>query len=119
MDNTTTTSAARFARLDLQPHIDSIRFEQREKRDRILRPLVSFPNFKLVLVSMPAGECWAEHSTPGRISVQCLHGSIRMKALGELFDLAPGQVLALESNVQHDVEALAESVFLLTIARCD
>ncbi len=116
---TDTTHTAAQVRFDLRPHVESILFEQREKRDRITRPLAGFPNLKLVLIAMPAGTRWNEHSTPGRISVQCLHGVIRMHALGDSFDLAPGQVFALESNIKHDVEALEESVFLLTVARCD
>ena len=40
-----------------------------------------------------------------------------MRALGRSFDLPRGRILALESNVPHDVEAVEASVFLLTVAR--
>ncbi len=106
-------------RVELGPAIARADEEQASKQEKITRPLVSFPNLKIVAVSMPQGGVWSEHSTPGRISVQCLRGHIRMKARGETFDLRPMELLALEGNVQHDVEAVEQSVFLLTVARCD
>ncbi len=57
-----------------------------------------------------------EHHNPGRISVQTIFGYIRMQADGKLFDLPQGKMLVLDRAVTHDVEALEESAFLLTVA---
>ena len=43
-------------------------------------------------------------------------GHIRLNASGRTFDLRPGSLLALDQGVPHDIEALEESAFLLTIA---
>jgi quercetin dioxygenase-like cupin family protein len=84
-----------------------------------MHSLVNWPNLKIIIVAMPAGLSWPQHSTPGRISVQVLNGRIRMKALEQTFELGGGKVLALESSIIHDVEALEDSEFLLTIAKPD
>jgi quercetin dioxygenase-like cupin family protein len=110
---------ATSAQVNLMAETEKIKQQQKQTEERIARSVVSFPNLKIVLVSMPAGGIWAEHSTSGRISVQCLQGHIRLRTAEEVFDLASGGLAALESNVRHDVEAAEASVFLLTVAKCE
>jgi quercetin dioxygenase-like cupin family protein len=43
-------------------------------------------------------------------------GRIRLRVASQQVDLPAGQVVVLESNVPHDVEALEESAFAITIA---
>jgi quercetin dioxygenase-like cupin family protein len=43
-------------------------------------------------------------------------GRIQVRARGRTFDLGAGSLLALDRGIPHDVEALEESAFLLTIA---
>ncbi len=57
-----------------------------------------------------------EHRAPGRLSIQTLTGHVRLQVLDQTIDLPAGHVLALDPDVAHDVEALDESAFLLTIA---
>ena len=57
-----------------------------------------------------------EHKAIGKISVQGIVGRIRMHVQDKLFDLPAGHLLALERALPHDVEALEDSAFLLTIA---
>ena len=56
-----------------------------------------------------------EHKTTGRISVQALSGHIQMHAHDKVFHLPAGH-LALDRVLPHDVKALEDSAFLLTIA---
>jgi quercetin dioxygenase-like cupin family protein len=84
---------------------------------RATHAIVSFPNLKLFVIYMPSGSTWAEHSTPGRIAVQVLQGRVMMIAGDEQYDLAASHGVALDSNVKHDVRAMEESWFLLTVAR--
>ncbi len=102
---------------DLEEEVRALLQEQTSRAERITKTLVGFPQLKVVLVSLPARGAWEQHKTSGRIAVQTLAGHIRMRALGQTFDLPRGQMLALESNVPHDVEAVEASVFLLTVAR--
>jgi hypothetical protein len=48
--------------------------------------------------------------------VQTVRGHIRVRALGRTFDLPAGGLLAPDQGVSHDLEALEDSAFLLTIA---
>jgi len=44
-------------------------------------------------------------------------GHIRVRAQGRTFELRSGGLLALDQGLPHDVEAIEESAFVLTIAR--
>ncbi len=81
--------------------------------------LVEYPDFQITLRRMKAGAHIPNHHNPGRISVQTVTGHIRMRADRKIFDLPKGAILVLDRAVTHDVEALEESVFLLTIALPD
>ena len=48
--------------------------------------------------------------------MQAIAGHIRMHVHDKVFDLPAGHLLALERALPHDVEALEDSAFLLTIA---
>lgn len=111
------TPAEATAEVDLQAEVEAIQREQASSSERISRPLVGFTHLKVVLMSLPANGRWDQHKTVGRISVQTLVGHIRIRAQGKTFDVPCGRMLALESNVPHDVEAVQASVFLLTVAK--
>ena len=83
---------------------------------RATHAVVTFPNLKLFVIYMPAESVWSEHSTPGSIAVQVLRGHIRMNTQDANYDLTAGRGAAFDSNVKHDVHALADSWFLLTVA---
>lgn len=80
------------------------------------KKLIQFPDFQMTLRRMRPGARIPEHYNPGRICIQNVFGRIRMHAAGKTFDLSPGECLVLDRAVPHDVEALEESAFLLTIA---
>lgn len=78
--------------------------------------LIRYPDFQITLRAMKAGTRIPGHHNPGRICVHTLRGHIRMHADGKLFDLPQGKMLVLDRAITHDVEALEESAFLLTVA---
>jgi quercetin dioxygenase-like cupin family protein len=78
--------------------------------------LVQYPDFQITLRQMKAGAHIPNHHNPGRICVQTVMGRIRMRADGKIFDLPKGSILVLDRAVMHDVEAVEESAFLLTVA---
>ncbi len=80
------------------------------------RVLIRYPDFQITLRAMKAGTCIPNHHNPGRICVHTLRGHIHMHADGKLFDLPQGKMLVLDRAITHDVEALEESAFLLTVA---
>lgn len=82
-----------------------------------LKKLVRYPDFRITLTAMKADTRIEMHRNPGRISVQTVDGHIQMHAADKTFDLPKGRVLVLDRAVPHDVEALVDSAFLLTVAR--
>lgn len=81
--------------------------------------LIEYPDFQMTLRRMKPNTRIAEHYNPGRICVQTVFGHIRMHADGKTFDLLSGHCLVLDRAVVHDVEAVEESAFLLTVAHSD
>lgn len=89
---------------------------QRES-GRSSETLVKYDQFRIVLVRMKAGSYMSHHRAEGPISIQVVHGKIRVHLPEDrIEDLSPGNLLTLERSLEHDVEALEESAFLLTIA---
>lgn len=84
--------------------------------DRNSKMLVKYSDFRLVLIAMKANSRMEEHATPARISVQTVFGHLRMGVGENVLDLPRGHLLILDRDVPHDVEALEDSVFLLTFA---
>ncbi len=83
---------------------------------RNAKTLVKHDDFRVVLTVMKAGNCLKQHKAAGRISIQTLAGSLRLHLPARTVDLPAACLLALDRAIPHDVEALVESAFLLTIA---
>lgn len=102
--------------LDLNREIADLRSEARWQSGHTAKTLAKYPDFRVVLIAMNAGGRMEKHQTAGRISVHGLQGRIRFQTAERSADLVAGQLLTLESNIPHDVEAITDSAFLLTIA---
>jgi quercetin dioxygenase-like cupin family protein len=70
----------------------------------------------VVLTVLKSNARLHEHKAIGKVSVQAIAGHIRMHVQDKVFDLPAGHLLAPERALPHDVEALEDSAFLLTIA---
>jgi len=81
------------------------------------KQLVRFSDFHISLTAMKAATRIGLHINSGRVSVQTVDGHIRMHAGSRTFDLPKGKMLVLDRAIPHDVEALADSAFLLTVAQ--
>ena len=67
------------------------------------------------VVAIAAGQVMGEHKSPGDASVLCLRGRVLLRAGESQVQLGPGDLVAGPPQ-RHDVEALAPSVLLLTVA---
>jgi quercetin dioxygenase-like cupin family protein len=101
---------------DLPAEIDRLRAETTWSTGQNAKTLVKYDDLRIVLTAMRAKARMPEHKTEGRISVHVISGHIHLRAAGRTFSLRAGSLLALDSGVPHDVEAVEESAFLLTIA---
>ncbi len=109
-------TAGTFVEFDFPAEIEKLKKEPAWQRGRNAKTIAKYPDLRVVLTIVRAGTRLREHHAGGRISVQTLAGHIRMHALDRTFDLGAGQALVLDRAVPHDVEAVQDSAFLLTIA---
>jgi quercetin dioxygenase-like cupin family protein len=101
---------------DLDDEIQRLKSEQPWQAEHTANTIVKYPDLRVVLVALRSGGQLQEHRAAGRISIQSLAGTVRVKVEGNVVDLSAGRLLALDRDVMHQVEALHDSVFLLTIA---
>jgi quercetin dioxygenase-like cupin family protein len=80
------------------------------------KTLVKHPDLRVVLIAMRKNMRMSEHKAIATISVQTLAGHIRLTLLDRTSDLPTGQLLVLDQGVRHDVEAVEDSAFLLTMS---
>ncbi|MDO8432091.1 MAG: hypothetical protein Q7S58_06725 [Candidatus Binatus sp.] len=69
----------------------------------------------IMLVALHAGAVMKEHRAAGPMTLAVIEGSIHFKACGEELVMRRGGLLALGDAIQHEVEALEESAFVLTV----
>jgi quercetin dioxygenase-like cupin family protein len=83
---------------------------------RSSKTLAKYPDFHVVLVLMKANTRMKEHHVDARISIHALEGRIRVRMSDELVDVSAGELITLDYAIPHDVEAIEESAYLLTIS---
>jgi len=71
----------------------------------------------VVLLVMGAGDGLEEHAAPGSISLMVREGRIRFTTPDGEVEAGPKTLLACDAGVRHAVEALEDSICVLTIAR--
>jgi quercetin dioxygenase-like cupin family protein len=79
------------------------------------KTLVKHPDFRVVLIALKAGARMSEHKTDHCVTIHALQGRLCLHVPGSTLALAAGELLALEQMVLHDIEALADSVFVLSL----
>lgn len=75
--------------------------------------LMEEPGYRMVLLSMRAGQLVPAHASKGMVTIHAILGHITLFA-GPLPDeLYAGQVICIESGVSHRVEAIEDSALLV------
>jgi quercetin dioxygenase-like cupin family protein len=78
--------------------------------------LLKGKDLRIVLIVMQAGTVIQAHQTDSPINVQVLEGRLLFSTDSQSVALGQGQMLALQPEIRHGVEACEESAFLLTLA---
>jgi quercetin dioxygenase-like cupin family protein len=86
-----------------------------ESRDRHAVSLVKDAALNILLMVLKKGARLHEHRTKGPIAVHVVSGSIRFSASAERI-ISAGEMVGLDRNVAHSVEALEESAIILVTA---
>jgi quercetin dioxygenase-like cupin family protein len=79
------------------------------------RTLTRERDLRIVLIVMKAAGRVAEHQTKQTASIHVLSGQLRLHMPSGVVELSAGQLLVIEGGLRHDVEAVLESAFLLTL----
>jgi quercetin dioxygenase-like cupin family protein len=107
---------ASYLDFDIGRELEQLHSEAGWQSGQNAKTLVKFDGLRIVLIALQARSRIPEHQTEGQISIQTVVGHIQVCAEGRSFELRPGGLLALDQGLPHDVEALEESAFILTIA---
>ncbi len=109
--------AAPVLAFDLDQEIKQLRGEPSWLRgDRNAKTLVKEAELRVVLTLMKIGARLPKQQTDARFTLQVLGGRLRLRLPDGTTELGRGQLLALDQDVAHEVEAVEESAFLLTLA---
>src|SRR5574338_1573975 len=102
---------------DLTAETERLRGEEHWVKDgRISETLVKYSDFRIVLILMRAGTLMQEHKADARISIQGLSGRLMVQLPEKTVELSSGDLLVLEKGLPHDVRAVEDSAFLLSIS---
>ena len=102
---------------DLEAETSRLRGEkewQRGRRNAIT--LRKGEGLNVVLLVMKDGDRLEEHSAPGPISLVVREGRVRFTTVEGSFEAGPETLLACDAGVKHVVEALGDTVCLLSVA---
>lgn len=81
------------------------------------RTLVRLPDLRVVLIVMQVGRRMAEHVAHETATLQVLSGELCLHAKDRTIQLRAGHLLMLPAGLRHDVEAISDSTFLLTLGQ--
>jgi quercetin dioxygenase-like cupin family protein len=104
-------------RFDLAAEAAALRREPTWRaRGHNAKTLVKHPDFRVVLIALQAGARMSEHKTDHCVTIHALEGRLRLHVPdGDVIELAQGELLALEQTLVHDIEAVTDSVFVLSL----
>lgn len=85
----------------------------------VTKVILETPFSKEIRILLKKGQFMKEHRAPFPIIVHILEGQINFSVEGRTNLLKKGNIITLESNVNHDLKALEDSVIRLTLAKAD
>ncbi len=111
--------ASEVIRKNIQGELEKLKDAESWQREtgRSSETIVKYPEFRIALIRMKPGSYMSHHRAEGPISIHAVLGKIRVHLPDDrMEELNSGDLLAIERGLEHDVEALEECAFLLTIA---
>jgi len=74
---------------------------------------------KEIRLSFLKNQIMKKHKTKYPITLMCLQGQIKFSVKEEVFILNSGDMIALEGNITHELEAIDKSVAKLSLSKND
>jgi uncharacterized protein (DUF2249 family) len=78
--------------------------------------LLNEPGYRMVLLSMRAGQSIPEHAVPGIVTVQAILGHVTFYAGSCPCNLHAGEVVCIDGGLPHRLEAHEDSALLVLVA---
>jgi quercetin dioxygenase-like cupin family protein len=102
---------------NLAVEIEKLRLAEswQRKTGRSSKTLLNSPASGILLIAMKQNTETKEHQVDGRITIQTIVGHLRLKLSDQTVELPAGDLLMLDRGIVHDIQAVKESVFLLTM----
>ncbi len=114
-----TPTAGPMLEFDLDREIEMLKAEQPWQAGHSSKTLAKYPDMRVVLIGMEPGAVLHRHRARGTIVLRTLYGCITLNAVGKTVNSPPGQLVALDGMIPHDVVSLTTSYLLLSIAWSD
>jgi quercetin dioxygenase-like cupin family protein len=103
--------------LDLNQEISGILSEKPwHETGRNSRTIAKYSNFRIVLAALHKGAELEKHQAKGCISIQVLRGRILVRLAEHAIEISKENLLSLDNAIPHAVEALEDSIFLITMS---
>jgi quercetin dioxygenase-like cupin family protein len=103
---------------DLRSEADALRQEQGwSKTGHSAKTLVKHHDLRTVLIAMKKGTRMSEHQAAGATSIQLLEGRLALHIGSETLDVRAGNLVALDRELSHDVEAVEDAAFILSVVQ--
>ena len=103
-------------RFDLSGEVERLHAEKAWRDgERNATTLVKEPGLRIVLTTLRAGGRVREHSADATVAIHVISGEISVHLPAGPVKLPAGHLLTLEPGVQHEVEGIQESAFLVTL----
>lgn len=87
-----------------------IQFDETKFKPNVL---INDPGYRMVLLTMRAGQSVPEHATAGRVTVYVIRGRVNFYEGQTVCDLQQGEVLNVAPAAKHRVEAVEDSALLV------
>ncbi len=86
------------------------------QNDRNSITLFKSEGTSILLIALHQGATMRKHSAEGLISLQVLEGKMLLNTNNRSIALTQGEMIVLHKGIPHSIEAIDETIFLLTIA---
>lgn len=107
---------APIVKMELNEFIKTIKDESAWKeKDRNAITLYKTNGLRIVLMAMRKDAIMPRHTADGILNLQVLDGKINFVYDEKTVELSGGEMVALHKGLPHSVQAIKESVFLLTL----
>jgi quercetin dioxygenase-like cupin family protein len=109
--------AAKVISFDVRYEADVLLGEARYLPDRrSTKTLIHLPHIRVTLTAACAGVSTGWHRAHAPVSIQCLSGLARLHTREQEIELREDLLATLDSEVEHDLEALTDTALLLTFS---